>query len=217
MKKILPLLLAFVSMSAAESFCEKTVTCQEPCDGENSESYMEDMINCRIEHERLAYWEQYGCDLAPASEDCNLLGVAIDVKASKSLKNQGKNTYDAKNLLAVDEKVWAATFTGEPIKLNFTLKGKFVYGLAVMNGYKKDKKTYDNNSRIKTMTVYADGKKVESFTLMDRSYEDIPGYDEITFKKPVEGAKILTIEIESIYVGKKWKDVCVDEIVVVGQ
>lgn len=81
-KKLISLLLGFASIAAAESYCERTVKCQDPCDGEYSESYAEDMMECQIQHERASFWMQNGCDLGLVADDCNLLDSAVSVKAS---------------------------------------------------------------------------------------------------------------------------------------
>lgn len=101
--------------------------------------------------------------------------------------------------------------------MDFTIKAKAVYGIAIRNGYRKDEKSFYNNSRIQTITVLADGRKVGRYTLEKREYSSYFDYDEIKFESALAGVKTVSVVIESIYDGAKWKDVCVDEIVVVGQ
>lgn len=140
--------------------------------------------------------------------------------ASATLPNQGKNNYDPQNMLKLDG-VWAATFKGQPISLEFSLKADRVDALIVHNGYRRDEKSYDNNSLIKTASIYLNSKKnlVKKVVMQKNEfYEDDGGTapDIITFEKPLENVQKLIVEIEDILPGKKWKDVCVTYVEVMG-
>ena len=140
--------------------------------------------------------------------------------ASATLPNQGKNNYDPQNMLKLDG-VWAATFKGQPISLEFSLKADRVDALIVHNGYQRDEKSYDNNSLVKTASIYLNSKKnlVKKVVMRKNEFHvDDSGIapEIITFATPLENVQKLIIEIEDIYPGKKWKDVCVTYVEVMG-
>lgn len=174
------------------------------------------------------------------------------VSASSTLPNQGNNNYDVKNLVDQNlESIWAASFEGSPVSIELDVEAYEVNELKILNGYRRDRKSYENNSRAKKINIYADSKEnlVKSVTLTDypwdycmgledpkerpkflkamgmkASYKEpysemcYPlGYTENVFFKPaIRGVKKLIVEVESVYPGKKWKDLCLTEVSVGG-
>ena len=141
--------------------------------------------------------------------------------ASVTLPNQGKNNYNPKNMLKLDG-VWAATFKGQPISLEFSLKAARVDVILLSNGYQRDEKSYYNNSLVQTASIYVNSKEnfVKKVVMQKREFADdgVGGTmpEIITFETPLENVQKLIIEIEDIYPGKKWKDVCVTLVEVMG-
>jgi len=147
------------------------------------------------------------------------------VTASSTLPNQGKNNYKPGNMLLtsgeeVYERVWAATFKGKPITLEFSVNAERVDAVAMLNGYVRDSASYVNNSLAKSMNIYLNSKDnlVKTVSLKRYNWEayTLPDADLIAFDKPLENVKKIIVEINDIYPGKKWKDVCISLFRVLG-
>ena len=138
--------------------------------------------------------------------------TASSVTASQTLPNQGKNNYEAKNLLDENEKtIWAAAFEGSPITLTFKTGGVTIAAIYVTNGYHKDQKSLVNNSQAKDVNVYINGKKVKSVTLT-KVTELSSGGEIIDLGKEYSGVNEFALEITSVYAGKKWMDLCIADV-----
>ena len=166
------------------------------------------------------------------------------VHASETLPNQGKNNYNEKNLIDKNAgSIWAATFKGKPITIELDVKAFEINQLRILNGYRRDQKSYENNSRAKKINIYANSKDnlIKSVVLKDLKWDPCLGaefskdchvedpvlignigcsdictpleYTEnIVFKPALRNVKKLILEVEAIYPGKKWKDLCISEI-----
>lgn len=188
-------------------------------DGEAAEECARLEFNCLRRNSPQEYWrnlvKDFGSCVTPVADDfCNDLDVATSVLASKELAAQGKNSYDAAHLLRNDKTIWAASFDEDEIVLHFDVSGSSeVYGIVVQNGYVRDEKSYVNNSRAKSVTVYADGENVGSYTLKDLFDQE----DFIVFKNVVREPSVVSIKINSVYKGKKWNDLCITRVYVIGK
>lgn len=160
------------------------------------------------------------------------------VHASETLPNQGKNNYNEKNLIDKNAgSIWAATFKGKPITIELEVKAFEINQLRILNGYRRDQKSYENNSRAKKISIYANSKDnlIKSVVLKDYKWENclgaefskdctFAGYEcseictpieyteNIVFKPALRNVKKIILEVETIYPGKKWKDLCISEI-----
>ncbi len=154
------------------------------------------------------------------------------LEASSTLPNQGKNSYDVVNLLDGDVgKVWAATFKGEPLTIEIDVEAYAVSSIELTNGYRRDKKSYESNSRVKTMKVYINSRDrlVKTFTFKNfgwspylnrysetgEAYAPVMYSEKISFPTQTDVQKVI-LEITDIYPGKKWKDVCLGTIGIMG-
>lgn len=140
--------------------------------------------------------------------------VATKATASKTLNAQGDNDYNAMNLLKDDLSAWAAPFQ-KSVRFDLHVKpGATVYGLAILNGYRKGADSYRNNSRIRKAKIYAGKNLVKTV-----EFEDLnESYDIIKFDRPLTkiDAKI-SVEILDVYRGEKWNDVCVTRAILIGK
>jgi len=129
--------------------------------------------------------------------------------ASHYLKPQGKNNYKPYYLYNFDlEGAWATTGgVGEYIiyKLH---GGQDITHINIANGYVKDKKTWKNNSRVKKLKVYLNGKFFAILNLKDTQFNSF-AIDEI--KTNIDGIEI-RFEILEIYKGDKYNDIAISEI-----
>lgn len=169
---------------------------------------------------------------------------AKSVSASVTLADQGRNNYDAINLLDQNQKtIWAATFSGSPITLTLIPYYESVVGVYIRNGYQRDQKSLTNNSRAKRVKVYLNDKQhlaadvvlkdvnripkltynPEECDEMDgdglcneSSYEYIDFGDYAVFQMGKQKIKKIILEIVSVYPGDKWNDLCIADIVFLG-
>ncbi len=91
----------------------------------------------------------------------------------------------------------------------YAYSDQLVYSVTVYNGYQKthvSTKYYKYNSRIKEFTVYYDGGS-ETFVL-----EDTKAPQTFVFSSPII-TDYITIEINSVYKGSKYKDTCLTDII----
>ena len=82
-----------------------------------------------------------------------------------------------------------------------------VKGIEIINGYSKNKKLYEANSRAKEVVVECNGTRY-SYTLQDKG----PGKTQrLSFPGGIETEKI-RITISSVYRGSEYDDLCIAEI-----
>lgn len=141
-----------------------------------------------------------------------------DVKASATLLDKDKNNYRPENLIMKKNvhpfnQAWGAPFNDKSVTLEFTMGAQQVSVITLFNGNMRDSASYVNNSLAKTVKVYLNSKNnlVKTVTLAKPKWG---GYkkshpDVIVFDPPLENVRKIILEIEDIYPGKKWKDVCI--------
>ena len=94
------------------------------------------------------------------------------VSASSSLKSQGKNAYDIKNISDFSyQTAWVEGVKGygigEFIEFSFVPKHPRVTVIKIANGYIKSKNTWKNNSRVKKLKMYVNDKVYGIIKLQD--------------------------------------------------
>ena len=135
-------------------------------------------------------------------------------RVSSTLINQGNNNYGSSNLYDWDpQTAWVEGKSdygiGEFFEVDLPYGGSNV---GIFNGYQKSYDSWLNNSRVKKLKVYVDGKAV-CFVVL----KDLMGYQ--TFNLPVDYLANYTtfrFEIMEVYPGAKWKDVAISEICNIG-
>ncbi|GGZ93304.1 NADase-type glycan-binding domain-containing protein [Algibacter mikhailovii] len=146
-------------------------------------------------------------------------GSVKSIKASSELKENTGINYLPKNAHDFDKNTaWVEGKTdfgiGEFIVFYFDFSEMegYIGGLGInriilANGYKKNKLTWENNSRIKQLKVYLNEKVYAILNLLD-SFE-IQTIDIREIKFPVNKETKLKFEITQVYEGKKYKDTAI--------
>ncbi len=183
------------------------------------------------------------------------LAAQIPVKgtrASATLQPQSGINYSTRNLVdGSANSVWAAPFQIKSLFVEFKVEAYEINALHILNGYRKDQQSYMNNSRAKTIKIFANNKNnlVKTVTLKDipweycfgdyeenacRNFLNTTKYqpsegenikdacnsicspldysEEIHFSPALHDVKVLIIQIESIYPGRKWNDLVISEV-----
>jgi|SRR5688572_30191859 len=105
---------------------------------------------------------------------------------------------------------------GEFLEYSFdmaTVKGEHHLGInqiLLANGYKKTKKTWEENSRVKKLKMYVDNKPFGLIELLD-SYE----FQTVDLNKimlPQQKVMKIKFEITEVYPGTKYKDTAISEL-----
>ncbi|MCL2261338.1 MAG: hypothetical protein FWC15_08320 [Fibromonadales bacterium] len=161
--------------------------------------------------------------------------------ASSSLSPNKNISYDAKNLQN-DKKsgggkrstAWCEGEKGYGIgqRVNMSIKTSLLSAkaentmrfksLMFVNGYAKDETTWENNSRIKILRLYVDGKHWSNLLLSDSKEpqifylpENLRIYPKKSGKKVGDNYQTdLSFEIAEVYKGSKYDDVCLTGIAV---
>jgi len=146
-------------------------------------------------------------------------GSVKSIEASSELKANGENNYSPKNVHDFDKNTaWVEGNSeygiGESIEYYFDFSNVENYSgklginkILLANGYKKSKSTWENNSRVKQMKVYLNGKPYIVLNLLDSFEIQILEIGEIMF--PAGKETRLKFEITQVYEGKKYKDTAI--------
>ncbi len=131
------------------------------------------------------------------------------ITATSTLVENNKEIvfYSADNLTDNTWKSWCEGKNDDGIgeKLTFEFdKPVPIEKICIRNGY-GDLRYYYTNNRIKTISVYINGNKINDFTLIDKfNCQDLSiGKNNVTK---------IEIEIKEVYPGTKHKDTCISEI-----
>ncbi len=109
---------------------------------------------------------------------------------------------------------------GEFIEYSFdmtTVKGQHHLGITkiiLANGYKKTKKTWEENSRIKKLKMYVDNKPFGQLELIDSFEFQTIDLGEIML--PQQKVLKFKFEIVAVYPGTKYKDTAISELLFEG-
>ena len=85
-----------------------------------------------------------------------------------------------------------------------------ITGLNILNGYRKSKESWHNNSRVKRLKLYVNGKPYGVIELKD-SY-NYQGVEIGKVKLKPNGKTILRFEIMEVYKGRKYSDTAITQI-----
>ena len=140
------------------------------------------------------------------------------IKASATLPDLGQKSYRPENMVMKKNvhpffQVWAARYKEKPITLEFIVEAQELDVITLYNGYMRDSSSYTNYSLAKNIKIYQNSTDnlVKTYTLAKPKWG---GYkihrpDIIVFEKPLKNVFKIIIEIESIYPGKLYQDVCI--------
>jgi hypothetical protein len=142
---------------------------------------------------------------------------SVTERASSSLPSRTKLKYGAKQ--AQDSEVDTAWVEGsegygigEFLEYIITTPQSDlkVTGLSILNGYRKSKESWHDNSRVKQLKLYVNGKPYGMIKLKDSyNYQAV----EIgTVKLKPNGKTTLRFEIMEVYRGRKYSDTAITEI-----
>jgi hypothetical protein len=147
------------------------------------------------------------------------LGCAIDWEfaATSTLKSQNGNSYSPDKLGDFQLKTaWVEGSIGYGIgekiiikmKLSKDFKDVPFRGMQFINGYAKDDRIWNANSRVKTLKLYHNSQPKFLIELMDTK---VP--QEVSFKPiMINYGDVVSLEILEVYPGKKYKDTALSEI-----
>jgi hypothetical protein len=132
------------------------------------------------------------------------------------LQPQGKNTYAAGNIHDFTLKTaWAEGTTGsgvgEYIEFTFDSKSPRVTSAIVWNGYQKTMSTWRENSRVKTLRLYINGRASYDLALADTAGPQVFKLGTLGHR-PDGKDLLLRFEIKAIYPGSRYSDAAISEI-----
>ncbi len=153
------------------------------------------------------------------------------VKGSSSLTDPADpGRHDPHKVLDNDlDTAWCEGMNGDGIgqSLTFELKGAIISGIGIINGYAKNEGAYQGNNRIKkvkVIMVQKNGEKREE--VVDLPKKDIsklnrevvaPFIDWVAdFGDPYETTRSITLVIQEVYPGSKYRDTCISEVYLLG-
>lgn len=167
------------------------------------DSYFDEMKN--------SYWNCF-------SDGDGWFIYAKDYNASSYLKTQGNNSYQPSNIYDDDYRTaWvegvAGYGIGEWIEYTFSEENADtkITTILVSNGYVKSNAAWKNNSRVKKLKVYYEGKPIAILNLEDlRSEQTFKLQNEIGVN---DKSWKLRFEILDVYKGDKYDDTAISEII----
>ena len=148
-----------------------------------------------------------------------ITSIPIDgVKASATLPDLGQRNFRPENMVMKKNvhpfyQVWGAKYKDKPITLEFIVEAQRLDVITLFNGYMRDSSFYTNFSLAKNIRIYQNSTDnlVRSLTLSKPRWGGFkhPHPDIIVFEKPLQNVFKIIIEIDDIYPGKAWNDVCI--------
>ena len=140
------------------------------------------------------------------------------IKASATLPDLGQNTYRPENMVMKKYvhpfyQVWGAKYNDKSITLEFLVEAQRLDQITIYNGFMRDSASYVNNSLAKSIKIYLNttDNLVKVATLSKpkwHGYKD-PRADIIIFERPLKNVFKIIIEIDDIYPGKLYPNVCI--------
>lgn len=130
------------------------------------------------------------------------------ISAAKEINSEGPYTYGANN--AYDRNIQTAWCTNKLkskdswLRVSYDLSQVFS-GVGLINGYVKNIKIYQNNSRPKEGLIYVDEKLVKTVTLSDDMSPQWTSFEKTA-------GQSIKFVIDSVYAGEKHSDICITEI-----
>lgn len=146
-------------------------------------------------------------------------GSVKSIQASSELKKTDGIDYGPKNAHDFDKNTaWVEGKTdygiGESIEYNFDFTEKKKYAgelgitrILLANGYKKNKKTWKNNSRVKQLSLSPNGEHIAMLNILDAYEIQTIELGEIKF--PANKETKLKFQITQVYKGDKYKNTAI--------
>lgn len=148
----------------------------------------------------------YYSNAAPIWYCCT--SAPYEVKASSSLRPQGKYNYDPKNINDYDPRTaWIEGKSDYGIGESFSVSSGIGLRVYIFNGYQHSYSSWKNNSRVKKLRVYSDGD-----TLCYLELKDVMGGQYFNLPNNYDYPTWLKFEIVEVYKGDKWSDVAISEM-----
>lgn len=221
-KELKPELGYLVDRSTADEikFIEDREKCEEIWRKASAETLsVPDQIifdNCSEEYE--SYWDilGFGCSWY-CGGGLDTLSALSELKPFKGIPYSAKNIHDLSYKTAWIEGV-PGYGIGESITYHLPPQNPRITEVIVVNGYVKSDRAWRDNSRVKKLKMYVDGKPVGVLLLADTKQEqhfkfDPLGYsdreDVDLYNKPWW---TITFEIMEVYQGDKYDDTAITEI-----
>lgn len=158
--------------------------------------------------------EQVPLTMEPGTEEFAQRDKWIKIEPSKSnassvLQSKSGKSYDASNLLDDNrETTWQEGEEGDGIGVSLAFqfdKDTNICGFSFVNGNATSVEKYQDNNRIKDITVMIDQQEV-IYTLIDQAEVQYIAFDEMV------PCTDLTIRIDSVYEGSKYDDTTASDI-----
>lgn len=153
-------------------------------------------------------------------------GYVKKITASSEMAPDGKTTYKAENAHDFEkDTAWIPRKgdygVGQYLSYEFNFDKEKNYNgrlgvtkILLANGYKKSKKLWEANSRVKKIRMYVNGAPYRDLVLLDSFEIQTIDIGEIMF--PLGKTTVLKFEILDVYPGKKYKDTAISELVFEG-
>lgn len=149
------------------------------------------------------------CDNCLSTNDCN-------IRSSSNLQTQGAVNYFAKNLQDDDPMTaWVEGDSDYGIGEYIEAKNVILMStINILNGYQKSPKSFNENSRIKSLILSENGIARCILRLKDEMGEQSFSVEELGLKTNRNGKSIsiLRFTIIEVYPGTKFKDVAISEL-----
>jgi hypothetical protein len=170
-----------------------------------------ELINETNSEEDLYVWEvNWGCSWYCGAGSC-------EETASSSLKPSGKMKYDAGNAHDLNLKTaWVEGVPGhgigEYLTYVFENKSPRITTILIYNGYVKSKAVWKNNSRVRSLKMYVNGKPYAVLQLKDTWACQSFDLGEKLGRTADGKDLVLKFEITDVYPGDKYEDTAITEL-----
>jgi uncharacterized caspase-like protein len=146
----------------------------------------------------------------PKSGVCNPGPFDVDYCASSALPTSKANHYEPSMMFDGNRATaWVEAEGGDGVGESITLhfgRERSLTGFEIINGYDKDQKIWNANSRVEQLEARTGDGQVQVITL-----KDVRGASRFDFDAPVE-TSWLQLTIKSVYPGAKYKDTAISEL-----
>lgn len=169
-----------------------------------------------LDETKESFWDVHG---GACSWYC--AGGPYSVTASSHLKSSGYVNYKGANAHDLSYRsVWVEGVDGDGIGEYLTYKFRGgsprVTQIIVVNGYVKNQNVFKENSRVKKLKVYKDGKPIAILELKDIMGEQVFEIGTLGDNRENSPAWSLKFEILEVYKGDKYEDTVISEIYFAG-
>lgn len=166
-----------------------------------------------------SYWDIHGQGCSwYCGGGLDTLSASSELKANKEISYDAKNAHDLSYKTAWIEGVDGYGI-GEKLTYHFPPQNPRITKIIIVNGYVKSEKTWRENSRVKKLKMYLDGKPYAIMNLEDSRNEQEFEVDPIGESQRENWDELLTkswwtmdFEILEVYKGDKYADTAITEI-----